>query len=108
LNHSFRPQEDPMPETTTLNAPATAAWKTPVEPLVEPVRLGRYDLPHCMVMASLTRSRAPQPAMFLQDYGGAAERHHHGRENSEEVGSATSVDRRPPRKAANYHNRSAA
>ena len=71
-----------MPETTTLIAPATAAWKTPVEPLVEPVRLGRYDLPHCMVMASLTRSRAPQPAMFLQDYGGAAERHHHGRENS--------------------------
>jgi len=62
-----------MPETTTLIAPATAAWKTPVEPLFEPVRLGRYDLPHCMVMASLTRSRAPQPAMFLQDYGGAAE-----------------------------------
>ena len=97
-----------MPETTTHIAPATAAWKTPVEPLFEPVRLGRYDLPHCMVMASLTRSRAPQPAMFLQDYGGAAERHHHGRENSEEVGSATSVDRRPPRKAANYHNRPAA
>ena len=50
-----------MPETTTLIAPATAAWKTPVEPLFEPVRLGRYDLPHRMVMAPLTRSRARQP-----------------------------------------------
>ncbi|MFZ0496286.1 MAG: alkene reductase [Methylocella sp.] len=33
----------------------------PVEPLFEPVRLGRYDLPHRMVMAPLTRSRARQP-----------------------------------------------
>jgi hypothetical protein len=34
-----------MSESTTLIAPASAAWKTSVEPLFEPVRLGRYDLP---------------------------------------------------------------
>ena len=56
-NHSFRPEEDPMSESTTLIAPATAARKTTVEPLFEPVRLGRYDLPHRMVM----RSRGRQP-----------------------------------------------
>jgi len=50
-----------MFETTTLIAPATAAQKTAVDPLFEPVRLGRYDLPHRMVMAPLTRSRARQP-----------------------------------------------
>jgi N-ethylmaleimide reductase len=50
-----------MSESTTLIAPATAAQKTPVEPLFEPVRLGRYDLRHRMVMAPLTRSRARQP-----------------------------------------------
>jgi N-ethylmaleimide reductase len=50
-----------MSESTTLIAPATAAQKTAVEPLFEPVRLGRYDLPHRMVMAPLTRSRARQP-----------------------------------------------
>jgi N-ethylmaleimide reductase len=50
-----------MSESTTLIAPATAAQKTVVEPLFEPVRLGRYDLPHRMVMAPLTRSRARQP-----------------------------------------------
>jgi N-ethylmaleimide reductase len=50
-----------MSESTTLIAPAIAAQKTPVEPLFEPVRLGRYDLPHRMVMAPLTRSRARQP-----------------------------------------------
>jgi N-ethylmaleimide reductase len=50
-----------MSESTTLVAPATAARKTTVEPLFEPVRLGRYDLPHRMVMAPLTRSRARQP-----------------------------------------------
>jgi N-ethylmaleimide reductase len=47
-----------MSESTTLIVPATAAQKMPVEPLFEPVRLGRYDLPHRMVMAPLTRSRA--------------------------------------------------
>jgi 2,4-dienoyl-CoA reductase-like NADH-dependent reductase (Old Yellow Enzyme family) len=50
-----------MSESTTLIAPATAARKTPAEPLFEPVRLGRYDLRHRMVMAPLTRSRARQP-----------------------------------------------
>jgi N-ethylmaleimide reductase len=50
-----------MSESTTLIVPATAAKKMPVEPLFEPVRLGRYDLPHRMVMAPLTRSRARQP-----------------------------------------------
>jgi N-ethylmaleimide reductase len=50
-----------MSESTTLIVPATAAQKMPVEPLFEPVRLGRYDLPHRMVMAPLTRSRARQP-----------------------------------------------
>jgi N-ethylmaleimide reductase len=44
-----------MSESTTLIAPATAARKTPVEPLFEPVRLGRYNLPHRVVMAPLTR-----------------------------------------------------
>ena len=50
-----------MSESTTLIAPATAARKTTVEPLFEPVRLGRYDLSHRMVMAPLTRSRARHP-----------------------------------------------
>jgi N-ethylmaleimide reductase len=50
-----------MSESTTLIAPAIAAQKTAVEPLFEPVRLGRYDLPHRMMMAPLTRSRARQP-----------------------------------------------
>ena len=50
-----------MSESTTLIAPATAARKRPVKTLFEPVRLGRYDLPHRMVMAPLTRSRARQP-----------------------------------------------
>src|ERR1700737_69418 len=50
-----------MSESTAIIAPATAARKTLAEPLFEPVRLGRYDLPHRMVMAPLTRSRARQP-----------------------------------------------
>jgi hypothetical protein len=58
MNHSFRPEDDPMSESTTLIAPATAARKTPAEPLFEPVRLGRHYLPHRMVMAPLIRSRA--------------------------------------------------
>src|SRR4030081_285158 len=48
-----------MSESTTIITTATAAQKTAVEPLFEPVRLGRYDLPHRMVMAPLTRARAP-------------------------------------------------
>jgi N-ethylmaleimide reductase len=50
-----------MSESTTLIVPTTAAQKMLVEPLFEPVRLGRYDLPHRMVMAPLTRSRGRQP-----------------------------------------------
>ena len=50
-----------MSESTTLIVPTTAAQKMLVDPLFEPVRLGRYDLPHRMVMAPLTRSRARQP-----------------------------------------------
>jgi N-ethylmaleimide reductase len=50
-----------MSESTTLIAPATAAQKTAMEPLFQPVRLGRFNLPHRMVMAPLTRSRARQP-----------------------------------------------
>jgi N-ethylmaleimide reductase len=50
-----------MSESTILIAPATASQKTAVDPLFEPVRLGRYDLPHRMMMAPLTRSRARQP-----------------------------------------------
>jgi N-ethylmaleimide reductase len=50
-----------MSESTILIAPATAARKTPLEPLFESVWLGRYDLRRRMVMAPLTRSRARQP-----------------------------------------------
>ena len=50
-----------MSESTTLIVPATAARKTPVQPLFEPVRLERYDLPHRMVMAPLTRRATRQP-----------------------------------------------
>src|ERR1700726_2153667 len=35
--------------------------ETPALRLFQPVRLGRYDLPHRIVMAPLTRSRARQP-----------------------------------------------
>jgi N-ethylmaleimide reductase len=40
---------------------ATAAEGTPEELLFQPYRLGPYDLPHRIVMAPLTRSRARQP-----------------------------------------------
>ena len=42
--------------TTTVDA-----RQVPTELLFQPVRLGRYNLPHRMVMAPLTRSRARQP-----------------------------------------------
>ena len=38
-----------------------AARHMPAERLFHPVELGRYELPHRMVMAPLTRSRARQP-----------------------------------------------
>ena len=50
-----------MSVSTTTVAPAVDARKVPTELLFRPVRLGRYNLPHRMVMAPLTRSRARQP-----------------------------------------------
>ena len=47
--------------STPAIAPPVAARYTPAERLFHPVELGRYDLPHRMVMAPLTRSRARQP-----------------------------------------------
>ena len=47
--------------STPAIAPAVAARHTLAERLFHPVELGRYDLPHRMVMAPLTRSRARQP-----------------------------------------------
>jgi N-ethylmaleimide reductase len=47
--------------STPAIAPAVAARYTPAERLFHPVELGRYDLPHRIVMAPLTRSRARQP-----------------------------------------------
>jgi N-ethylmaleimide reductase len=48
-----------MPDTRV--AEAAAARPTSEEMLFQPYRLGRYDLPHRIVMAPLTRSRARQP-----------------------------------------------
>ena len=50
-----------MSVSTTTVAPAVDARQVPTELLFQPVRLGRYNLPHRMVMAPLTRSRARQP-----------------------------------------------
>jgi N-ethylmaleimide reductase len=50
-----------MSVSTTSVAPAVGARPAPTELLFQPVRLGRYNLPHRMVMAPLTRSRARQP-----------------------------------------------
>ncbi len=47
--------------TSSVAQPATAREKNPAECLFRPVRLGLYNLPHRMVMAPLTRSRARQP-----------------------------------------------
>lgn len=48
-----------------MSVPAKSSTQTAVERpsrrLFQPVRLGRYNLPHRMVMAPLTRSRARQP-----------------------------------------------
>ena len=47
---------------SAASVPQTApAQQTTVERLFQPVKLGRYDLPHRIVMAPLTRSRARQP-----------------------------------------------
>jgi N-ethylmaleimide reductase len=50
-----------MATSDTLVAPAADVRETPEEMLFQPYRLGRYDLPHRIVMAPLTRSRARQP-----------------------------------------------
>ena len=50
-----------MSVSTTSIAQAVGARHMPAERLFHPVALGRYDLPHRMVMAPLTRSRARQP-----------------------------------------------
>ena len=49
-----------MAVSSTSIAQAVAR-QTPAERLFQPVRLGRYNLRHRMVMAPLTRSRARQP-----------------------------------------------
>jgi N-ethylmaleimide reductase len=49
-----------MEERTTV-APASPAQVSGTDLLFQPYRLGPYDLPHRIVMAPLTRSRARQP-----------------------------------------------
>ena len=50
-----------MTESVASADSAVAEPGTRIERLFQPVRLGRYDLPHRIVMAPLTRSRARQP-----------------------------------------------
>lgn len=50
-----------MSVSTASVAQSVAAQQTPVEKLFQPIKLGRYNLPHRIVMAPLTRSRARQP-----------------------------------------------
>ena len=51
-----------MPIASPYVAETTVALpRASTEHLFQPVRVGRYDLPHRMVMAPLTRSRARQP-----------------------------------------------
>src|ERR671911_3156080 len=50
-----------MAMSDTLVAPAVDVQQTPEEMLFQPYRLGPYHLPHRIVMAPLTRSRARQP-----------------------------------------------
>jgi 2,4-dienoyl-CoA reductase-like NADH-dependent reductase (Old Yellow Enzyme family) len=50
-----------MSLSTTTVAPAVDTQQVPTELLFQPARLGRYNLPHRIVMAPLTRSRARQP-----------------------------------------------
>ncbi len=49
-----------MSVSTTV-AQANAGLQVSADPLFQPVKLGRYDLPQRIVMAPLTRSRARQP-----------------------------------------------
>jgi N-ethylmaleimide reductase len=50
-----------MSVSTTPAKRADAVPRQPAERLFQPVRVGRYDLPHRIVMAPLTRSRSHQP-----------------------------------------------
>jgi N-ethylmaleimide reductase len=50
-----------MSISTPVFAETVALERTTTERLFQPFRLGRYTLPHRMVMAPLTRSRARQP-----------------------------------------------
>ncbi len=50
-----------MSVSAPSKAETVSAPQEPAELLFQPVRLGRYDLPHRIVMAPLTRSRARQP-----------------------------------------------
>jgi N-ethylmaleimide reductase len=47
--------------SVTTPSHAQAARQTPTDKLFEPIELGPYHLPHRIVMAPLTRSRARQP-----------------------------------------------
>lgn len=50
-----------MDETTTVERPPRAARASDTDVLFQPYRLGPFNLPHRLVMAPLTRSRARQP-----------------------------------------------
>lgn len=50
-----------MSESPAFVSPGVPVPHNPDERLFQPIRLGRYDLPHRIVMAPLTRSRARQP-----------------------------------------------
>jgi NADH:flavin oxidoreductase / NADH oxidase family len=55
--------------------PAPAKNDGPVRRLFEPIKLGRYELPHRIAMAPLTRSRALQPGSApLQFYAPSDQR----------------------------------
>ncbi|MDB5348902.1 MAG: NADH:flavin oxidoreductase [Planctomycetota bacterium] len=50
-----------MDESITSGGRAIAISRESTERLFQPIRLGRYELPHRIVMAPLTRSRSRQP-----------------------------------------------
>jgi N-ethylmaleimide reductase len=50
-----------MDETTTVELPPRASQASDIDVLFQPYRLGPINLPHRVVMAPLTRSRARQP-----------------------------------------------
>ncbi len=60
-----RPVEENIMSVSTPSRKTVTARPTPTErpaeQLFQPIRLARYNLPHRMVMAPLTRSRARQP-----------------------------------------------